>query len=182
MPIRILATLITLLAVTAAGRGADWPQFRGPGGTGVVTGSVVPPDTWTGTQNVAWKYEVPGHGWSCPIVVGGKVFVTSSVTDSKLAAPKTGFYAPTDTKTHDGEHRWTLFCLDAATGKVLVGTGRAQGQAAAPDPREGELRLGNAGVRRRAGLRLLRQRRPLLLRHRPASNCGPARGTWCRRN
>ena len=119
MPTRLLATYITLLVVTAPGRAADWPQFRGPGGTGVVTGTVVPPDTWTGTQNVAWKYEVPGHGWSCPIVVGGKVFVTSCVTDSKLAAPKTGFYAPTNTKTHDGEHRWTLFCLDAATGKVL---------------------------------------------------------------
>ncbi len=98
---------------------ADWPQFRGPGGTGVVTGKVLPPDTWGAKENVAWKYEVPGHGWSCPIVVGGKVFVTSCVTDAKVAAPKTGYYAPMDTKTHDGEHRWTLFCLDAATGKVL---------------------------------------------------------------
>lgn len=98
---------------------ADWPQFRGPGGTGVVTGKVIPPDTWAAKENVAWKYEVPGHGWSCPIVVGGKVFVTSCVTDAKVAAPKTGYYAPKDTKTHDGEHRWTLFCLDAATGKVL---------------------------------------------------------------
>jgi len=98
---------------------ADWPQFRGPGGTGVVTGKTLPPDTWTAKENVAWKFEVPGHGWSCPIVVGGKVFVTSCVTDAKVAAPKTGYYAPTNTKTHDGEHRWTLYCLDAATGKVL---------------------------------------------------------------
>jgi len=97
----------------------DWPQFRGPGGTGVVTGKTLPPDTWSAKENVAWKYEVPGHGWSCPIVVGGKVFVTSCVTDAKVAAPKTGYYAPTNTKTHDGEHRWTLYCLDAATGKVL---------------------------------------------------------------
>ena len=56
----------------------------------------------------AWKYEVPGHGWSCPIVVAGKVFVTSCVTEAKVAAPKTGYYAPKDTKTDDGEHRWTL--------------------------------------------------------------------------
>lgn len=98
---------------------SDWPQFRGPGGTGVVMSKVLPPDTWTAKENVAWKYEVPGHGWSCPIVVGGKVFVTSCVTDAKVAAPKTGYYAPMDTKTHDGEHRWTVVCLDAATGKVL---------------------------------------------------------------
>jgi len=107
------------LASPAAARGEDWPQFRGPGGAGVVAGKTVPPDTWDKSRNVAWRYEVPGHGWSCPIVVGGKVYVTSCVTDAKVPAPKTGYYAPKDTKTHDGEHRWTVFCLDAATGKVL---------------------------------------------------------------
>jgi outer membrane protein assembly factor BamB len=117
--IRLLASVVALSVTAAVVRGDDWPRFRGPGGTGVVTGKVFPPDAWTTTQNIAWKYEVPGHGWSCPIVVGGKVFVTSCVTDAKPGAPKTGFYAPTDTKTHEGEHRWTLFCLDAATGKVL---------------------------------------------------------------
>ena len=117
---RLVATVL-VWTVIAAGRSPaeDWPQFRGAGGTGVVTGKAVPPDTWTAKENIAWKYEVPGHGWSCPIVVGGKVFVTSCVTDAKVAAPKTGYYAPKDTKTHDGEHRWALFCLDAATGKVL---------------------------------------------------------------
>lgn len=115
-----LTLLVTLLsAALSVSPAADWPQFRGAGGTGVVTETVTPPDTWAVTQNVAWKCEVPGHGWSCPIVVGGKVFVTSCVTDAKVAAPKTGYYAPKDTKTHDGEHRWTLFCFDAASGKVL---------------------------------------------------------------
>lgn len=108
----------------AAGRAADtsaadWPRFRGPGGAGIVTDKIVPPDTWSAKENIAWRYEVPGHGWSCPIVVGGKVFITSCVTDARLPAPKTGFYAPKDTKTHVGEHRWTLFCIDASTGKLL---------------------------------------------------------------
>lgn len=97
----------------------DWPQFRGPAGTGVVTGKRFPPAAWSPKENVAWRYEVPGQGWSCPIVVGGKVFVTSCVSDEKVAAPKTGYYAPKDTKTHAGEHRWLVLCLDAATGKVL---------------------------------------------------------------
>jgi outer membrane protein assembly factor BamB len=115
---RLVLTL-TILCTPAAARAGDWPQFRGPGGAGVVADPVLPPDTWSPAKNVAWKYEVPGHGWSCPIVVGGKVFVTSCVTDAKVAAPKTGYYAPRETKTHEGEHRWTVFCLDAATGKVL---------------------------------------------------------------
>lgn len=115
------ARLIALAALAAAvtGRAGDRPQFRGPGGAGVVTDRVLPPDTWTPTQNVAWKADLPGLGWSCPIVVGGKVYVTSCVTDGKATAPKTGYYAPKDTKTHAGEHRWTVSCLDAATGKVL---------------------------------------------------------------
>lgn len=116
---RVLAACVLVLVWAAGGRAGDWPQFRGLGGTGVVTGKVLPPDKWTTSENVAWKYEVPGSGWSCPIVVGGKVFVTSCVSADKVVAPKTGYYAPTDTKTRQGEHRWTVFCLDAATGKVL---------------------------------------------------------------
>src|SRR4051794_19825380 len=116
---RYLVLAAAVLALPSAARAGDWPQFRGPGGAGIAAGPVLPPDTWAPKQNVAWKYEVPGHGWSCPIAVGGKVFVTSCVTDAKAAPPKTGYYAPKDTKTHEGEHRWTVFCLDAATGRVL---------------------------------------------------------------
>ncbi|HEX3151444.1 MAG TPA: PQQ-binding-like beta-propeller repeat protein [Gemmataceae bacterium] len=118
MSLRFL-TRLALLVLPAPVCADEWPQFRGPGGTGVVTSKVVPPSTWTTTDNVAWKTEVPGEGWSCPIVTGGKVFVTSCVSDTKATPPKTGYYAPTNTKTHTGEHKWTLFCIDAATGKIL---------------------------------------------------------------
>lgn len=57
--------------------GADWAQFRGPDGTSVAS-SVTLPTTWTDTQNVAWKAELPGRGPSSPIVVGNRVVVTSS--------------------------------------------------------------------------------------------------------
>ncbi len=116
----LLFSLFTLFGVATDAPGADdWPQFRGPGGRGVVTGPALPPDVWTGSRNIAWKYEGPGHGWSSPNIGGDKVFGTSCAAEEKRPAPKTGFYAPTDTKTHEGEHRWMLFCLDAATGKVL---------------------------------------------------------------
>ena len=114
-----LAFVPALILAPAVARADEWPQFRGPGGTGVAAGKTLPPDTWGAKENVAWKAEVPGHGWSCPVVTGGKVFVTTCVGDAKVAAPKTGYYAPLDTKTLKGEHRWTLLCLDAATGKVV---------------------------------------------------------------
>ena len=40
-----------------------WPQFRGPGSTGVGEGANLP-DTWSATQNVTWKTEIRGQGWS----------------------------------------------------------------------------------------------------------------------
>jgi outer membrane protein assembly factor BamB len=120
MSIRLHSLVAIVLAFASnIARAEDWPQFRGPGGTGVIAGKLLPPDTWTTKENVAWKAEIPGHGWSCPIVIGGKVFVTSCVSDDKVVAPKTGYYAPKDTKTLTGEHRWTVYCLDASTGKVL---------------------------------------------------------------
>jgi outer membrane protein assembly factor BamB len=121
-PCYIALAAIVLVFAHAGARADDWPQFRGRGGAGVAAGKVLPPDAWgakENRENVAWKAEIPGHGWSCPIVTGGKVFVTSCVSDAKVAAPKTGYYAPLDTKTLKGEHRWTLYCVDATTGKVL---------------------------------------------------------------
>jgi outer membrane protein assembly factor BamB len=36
------------------------------------------PDKVAADQNVAWKADLPGRGPSCPIVVGGRVFLTAS--------------------------------------------------------------------------------------------------------
>src|SRR5689334_22763750 len=69
----------------------DWPQFRGPGGKGIAEGSA-PPLRWSATEHVAWSVEVPGRGWSSPIVSGGRVFVTSAVNAGAFKAPSTGIY------------------------------------------------------------------------------------------
>ncbi|MEO8352986.1 MAG: PQQ-binding-like beta-propeller repeat protein [Chthoniobacteraceae bacterium] len=54
---------------------ADWARFRGPNGSGIAP-EAKPPVTWSDTQNVRWKTELPGPGTSSPIVVGDRVFVT----------------------------------------------------------------------------------------------------------
>lgn len=113
----ILALLLTpTLAVSAE---VNWPQFRGGPAAGVADDKRLPA-AWGSTQNVAWKAEVPGRGWSCPIVWGDKVIVTSVVSEGKPEDPKKGLYfggerpkAPTDI------HRWMVYCLDWNTGKVL---------------------------------------------------------------
>ncbi len=54
-----------------------WPRWRGPSGQGLVAGSGYP-DTWSATQNVAWKVAVPGSGNSSPIVWRDHVFLTAA--------------------------------------------------------------------------------------------------------
>ena len=68
-----------------------WPQFRGHAGRGV-SGIDHLPTTWSTTRNVAWKADVPGRGWSSPIVWGDQVIVTSTVSPGAFKAPSTGIY------------------------------------------------------------------------------------------
>jgi len=52
----------------------DWRQFRGTLNNGIVTGPALP-DT---LDNIAWKIDLNGRGVSSPIIVGDRIFVTSS--------------------------------------------------------------------------------------------------------
>ena len=53
-----LTILIAPLTISAADQ---WPQFRGLQ-AGVAADDSALPDTWSETQNVAWKIDVPGTG------------------------------------------------------------------------------------------------------------------------
>src|SRR5215213_5100054 len=92
------AFFLTLtLALTLSARGADWFQFRGPDGQGHSDAKLA--TEWGPNKNVTWRKELPGAGWSSPVVVGGKIYLTSAV--------------PGD----DGQSLRAL-CLDAKTGSI----------------------------------------------------------------
>jgi hypothetical protein len=65
---------------TSANASADknWPQFRGSR-AGVAVDDARLPDTWSTTENVAWKIDVPGRSWSSPVVWGNHVFVVTAI-------------------------------------------------------------------------------------------------------
>jgi outer membrane protein assembly factor BamB len=65
--------LLALLASSLCA--ADWPQFRGPTADGVTTDANLPL-TWSESENLVWRTELPGPGSSSPIVSGDKVFLT----------------------------------------------------------------------------------------------------------
>jgi outer membrane protein assembly factor BamB len=81
----------------------DWPEFRGPTGQGLVRQGGLP-TTWGPTSNIVWKQPIPGNGWSSPVVVAGRVYLTASVPVE-------------NSSTRDQSLR--ALCLDAKTGQVV---------------------------------------------------------------
>ena len=58
----------------------DWPQFRGPSGNGLAAEANFPLD-WSSEKNLAWTAELPGGGWSSPVVVADRLFLTTAVSE-----------------------------------------------------------------------------------------------------
>jgi outer membrane protein assembly factor BamB len=113
----VAAAVVLLTHLSAFGQ-ANWPQFRGPQ-AGVIADAVLP-DTWSTTEHVAWSTEIPGRGWSSPIVWGDRVFVTTAVAAGDPEAPKKGLYLGGNRDAPSGKaHQWKVYCLDLKNGKVL---------------------------------------------------------------
>lgn len=93
-------TALTALSLIAH----DWPEFRGPTGQGLSPARNVP-TRWSATENVAWKTTIPGNGWSSPILVNGRLYLTTATS----AAGTKGL-------------KLVAMCVDAQDGKTLWST------------------------------------------------------------
>ena len=88
------AGFVGVLASGAGTASAQWPQFRGPNGSGVDS-AVGYPIAFSPSRNVIWKTAVP-YGQSSPVLAGGHLYVTANEGDQLLT-----------------------ICLDATTGREL---------------------------------------------------------------
>lgn len=100
---RLLFLSLSLTSATLPA--ADWPEFRGPDAQGHSDATNLPL-TWSPTSHIAWKTAVAGLGWSSPVVVGDRIFLTSAVSLSGK-----------EEATADRSLR--ALALDAATGKTV---------------------------------------------------------------
>jgi outer membrane protein assembly factor BamB len=105
------------LASPSAGLNDRWPQFRGPS-AGVAENDPALVDRWSATTNILWTADVPGMGWSSPIVWGDHVFVTSVINTGQAEAPRPGLYFGGERPASTAPHRWMVYDVDFATGKV----------------------------------------------------------------
>ena len=92
------AVPVFALASALPAPATDWPQFRGPGGSGLSPDDGFPV-RWSATENIRWKADLPGRGLSCPVVAAGRVYLTAC----------SGYQ----------QQRLHVLCFDAATGKQL---------------------------------------------------------------
>lgn len=81
-------------ASAASGSTENWPQWRGPLGTGE-SPKANPPTEWSEEKNIKWKIKLPGHGASTPIIWENKVFIQAAVpTGKKVETPRTPSSTP----------------------------------------------------------------------------------------
>jgi len=85
----LLVYALLLMSHTVQGQDMVWPQFRGPQSNPVGTHPRLA-ERWSKTENVEWSQEIPGRGWSSPVVTGGKVYLTTVTTEGKSKPPQTG--------------------------------------------------------------------------------------------
>jgi outer membrane protein assembly factor BamB len=76
---KAVIAFVAVALFAAVGLGADqplaWPQFRGPGGSGVADGQK-PPVEFGPDKNLKWKVPAPS-GLSSPVVAGDKLVLTA---------------------------------------------------------------------------------------------------------
>lgn len=104
----VLAAVCHFAAPASFAEEKNWPNWRGPSGQGYSSDTQVPL-TWSETENLLWKTELPGQGNSSPIVWGERLFLTAA--------------------SHDGKER-SVVCIRASDGKILWQKPAAQD----PDP------------------------------------------------
>lgn len=124
----LLLTFAALASLASAiGAEPNWPLFRGPN-AGVSEEKGLP-TKWSTKENVAWSVEIPGRGWSSPVVWGKKIFLTTVTREGPYEEPRKGLYFGGERKAAaEVDHHWLVLCLDLDTGKTLWQKEAAQGK------------------------------------------------------
>jgi len=126
--------VILFLVVAAVCSAQDWPQWRGPLGNGVNPEAKDLPVSWSPTENVQWKLDLPSWAAATPIISGDTVFVTSA--ESGFAGHK-----GSGSSGGPGRDRLLLLAVDRESGRIrwsrVMGAGNRIGNKqnmASPSP------------------------------------------------
>jgi len=136
---------VMTLTIVATACSEDWPGFRGTNATGVSTSEGVP-TTWSDSENLKWKLDLPGKGYSSPIVIGDSVYVTCYSDDTDLSKLKR-FLVRINRQT--GKATWSKEVAAAAPEKEIPRFAGRPGFASHTPVSDGEriyAMFGNSGL------------------------------------
>ena len=121
----LIAVVSLGIAATATSFAGNWPQWRGPDGSGISTEKNLPAE-WSTTKNIKWKTPIEGRGHSSPIVWGNKIFLTTAIEGDVVPGAKAArhvmdnkdFVHP-DSIGANKKHTFKVIAIDRDNGKVL---------------------------------------------------------------
>lgn len=108
MPSAILRCRLLVACFVLAALGADWPQFRGPMGTGASDETGLP-TTWSDDSNIVWKTDLPGFGTSSPITHEDHIYLTCYG----------GYGMDSESPGNIDDLQRHVVCLDRKQGKIV---------------------------------------------------------------
>ena len=76
---------------------ADWTEFRGPNQDGITDADIA--TEWGTDKNVTWRKEIHGLGWSTPLILEGRIWITTATLKG---------------------HQMSILCLDEKSGETLL--------------------------------------------------------------
>ena len=105
-----VVVLFSFISTGYAQNQQNWPHWRGPDHNGISKATNLP-SSWSSTNNIVWKTELPWWGASTPIIWDDKIFVVSpSESDDNNQ----------DRKAHDpGGSTLILFAINKSNGNIL---------------------------------------------------------------
>jgi outer membrane protein assembly factor BamB len=114
-----------VVSIVSAAAAANWPQWRGPDGSGISTEKNLPAE-WGPKKNIKWKTAIEGRGHSSPIVWENKIFVTTAVEGDVVPGAKAArhlldnkdFVHP-DSVGANKKHTFKVIALNRDSGKIL---------------------------------------------------------------
>jgi outer membrane protein assembly factor BamB len=122
----MVAVAFLALSVGRLSLALDWPRFRGPSGDGVSNASNVPLH-WSATDQVVWKQEIPGAGWSSPVFLQDNLYLTTA--EEKAGSVSLRALC---VNTSDGQVQWNveLFRPETSAAKAM----HSKNSLASPTP------------------------------------------------
>lgn len=116
----VVATLSWCVASSVTVFAGDWTQFRG--GMAGQLPEISHPMEWAADRNIAWAVPMKGTGWSSPVVLGDRIFMTAAIPENG-ARPKGMMAGVGSMGTYRSakpvKHEFVVRCLSLADGSEL---------------------------------------------------------------